>query len=394
MKSRLEEGFWCFPVPIWYKFIENKNWWWKIIIKDEENYKTIKYVLEKYASWELNSIANVSKYLNKKWIKVWTIKNWKLYNTDLVSRMLRNILYTWYLKLEKWWIKKTKAKHQALISLKTYDKIQKKLNQNDRLNNNIKSKIEQNNNRIDKNNDFPLRWFLYCEESKAMLSGGWSQWKTKKIPYYTFPKKSPLRWKSLNRNNFHKDFEEILKKIKPKEELIEVFEKIIDNLKKKNELEKIDNKKILNTKINKIDNQINIYIERIWNTNSEILLKKYEEKIEKLEEEKKQIFNNFDKELKNVWTPLKNKIKLVKNSLSIWEQWNLEIKKSLIENIFPEWIPINKKKQVWTPTFSLIYQSFSIWKRSIFKMVDPPRLELGTLSLRGICSTNWAISPY
>jgi len=41
--------------------------------------------------------------------------------------MVTNILYTGNLESKKWDIPITKAKHEALISMKTYERIQKRL---------------------------------------------------------------------------------------------------------------------------------------------------------------------------------------------------------------------------------------------------------------------------
>lgn len=51
-------------------------------------------------------------------------------------------------------------------------------------------------------------------------------------------------------------------------------------------------------------------------------------------------------------------------------KWNLENQKDLIKNIFPQGIPINKKKQVWTPTLSFIYQAFEVSKASKIQLVE------------------------
>lgn len=51
-------------------------------------------------------------------------------------------------------------------------------------------------------------------------------------------------------------------------------------------------------------------------------------------------------------------------------KWNLENQKDLIKNIFPQGIPINKKKQVWTPTLSFIYQAFEVSKASKIHLVE------------------------
>ena len=55
MKARLEQWFWCFRVPIWYKFIE-ANEWWRIVVKDTETANIIKNWLEKYADWILHTL--------------------------------------------------------------------------------------------------------------------------------------------------------------------------------------------------------------------------------------------------------------------------------------------------------------------------------------------------
>lgn len=62
----------------------------------------------------------------------------------------------------------------------------------------------------------------------------------------------------------------------------------------------------------------------------------YEVQVENLEKEKIKISDNLQKELKDVRTPLKRRMKLVRNTLYMWKNCNLENKKSLIKNIFPE----------------------------------------------------------
>ena len=376
MRARLEQGYWCFKVPIGYKFSTNSKWW-KEILFDEWNYKTVKIWLERYANDELKSVNDVARYFHKKGLHVWTVRNWKVYNANLVSRMLKNILYTWYLEFPKWSIPRTRANHKALISLRTFEKIQSKLNNTPH--NIVINRMEENLNRVDKSNDFPLRWFLYCYHSKQMISGSWSVWKYMKFPYYTFPRKSPLFGKSINRDDFHKEFEKLLKQIQPKEDLVQVFEEAVLRLYKENKNDDNEYKKVLQGEINQINWKIMKYINRIWEAKSESLVANYELQVENLEKEKIKISDNLQKELKDVRTPLKRKMKLVRNALDIWKRGNLENKKSLIKNIFPEWIPIDEKKQVRTPTFSLVYQSFSLWKRSKSLMVDYVRENLNSL---------------
>ena len=390
MRARLEQWFWCFKVPIWYKYSTNSKWWKEILI-DEEKAGIIKIAFEKFANNELENVNDVVRFLNNKWIKNWTIKNWKVYSSDLAHRLLRNILYTWFLEFPKWNIWKIKAKHKAIISLKLFEKVQFKLNNFKEINNS--TIIEKSNNRIDRSEDFPLRWFLFCQTSNLPLSWARSQWQRQKFPYYTFNRKSELFWKSINRDIIHKQLENILKNIQPKEDLISAFEETIKYIIKNKEQEKFEIQKNNEKEIKNIDNKINNFLDRIWNTENEILISNYEKKIEELNDLKNQILQKYDLTVKNFRTPLENKLKLVRNSLEIWKKWDLEIKRKLIKNIFPNWIFIDEKKQVRTPTFSLIYQSFQVWKESISNMVGHPGFEPRTFSLKGSCSTCWANNP-
>lgn len=375
MRARLEQGFWCFALPLWYKYTTNSKWW-KEIVFDESNHKQIKSALEKYASNDLETINDVARYLNKKWLKVWTVIKWKVYNWNLVSRILKNILYAWYIEFPKWKIERLKAKHKAIVSLKTFEKIQKKLNSSPQK---LTTKIDLNLNRIDKSEDFPLRWFLYCENSNQMISWAWSRWKKELFAYYTYPRKSPLYWKSINRDKFHEYFLKLLESIQPKEELILGFEEVVRRAIKDKNSDELEYKENLEKEVSKIDKKINNFIDRIWTTKSEILIENYEKQIEDLNNKKEEILVNLQKTRLNVWTPLKAKLNLVRKGLEIWKSGNLEKKKMLIKSIFPKGIPINEKKQVWTPTFSLIYQSFSIGESSHLSMVEFITGNLNTL---------------
>lgn len=392
-RARLEQWFWCFKVPLWYKFVENTNWWWKIVVEDKRYSKIVKSALQKYASDEFISANDVVRFFHKKWIKVGTIKNGRVTNSNLICRILRNVLYTGYLELPSWQIDLRKAKHKALISMKTYEAIQKKLNSNPQ---SIEYKVIQNSERKDLSDDFPLRWFLYCEESKKMISWSWSRWRSTRVAYYTFPRKSSMYWKSINRDVLHKEFYEILRGLTPSEDILTCFEKVfLDLLKKRKEI--FNNQEIkLKKDVKKIEDKIENFIDRIWNSSNEKLINNYEKKIEILEKEKSILEEKMQKsftELKNVRTNLKQKLKIASNALYIWNSWNLETKKTLLKLIFPEWIAVNKKKHVRTHTFSLLYQSFSLWESCFNQMVGHPGLEPRTLSLKGTCSTNWANNP-
>lgn len=360
MKARLEQGYWCFRVPAGYKYIE-AEWGWKILVKDKEKAKIIKKWFEAYANWRLKTSVQIIEYFNSKGLNIVDIKK-KEYNesSSTINNMLRNVLYTWHLEMPKWDIPLMKAKHEAIISMETYKQIQK----------NLKSmsartrQIESSMHRKDISADFPLRGILFCETSGYRLSWAWSRGRHKPIPYYTYPNKSPMRWKWINRDKFHPEFEKLLKKITPKKEFFSAFKAILkDELKNRNKSKELIAKN-LDKEINSLDKQIDKFIERIWVCDSEWIIKKYESQIAELEKVKNLKIEKKEKVLKNVWTTFKTDFKSFENALQIWNKWSLTNKKELLKNIFPKGIPINDKKEVWTPVLSLVYQAFEVSKVS------------------------------
>ncbi|MDD3145487.1 MAG: recombinase family protein [Candidatus Gracilibacteria bacterium] len=368
MKARLEQGFWYFRIPIGYKYIEAKNGG-RIIVKDTEVAKIIKKGLEKYAEGILYTLSDLLKYYHRNGVEIKGIKeNGQIYSTSHVHRITTNVLYTGYLESEKWDIPLTKAQHEAIISLETYEIIQKRLigmSQKER-------KIEELNKRSDISDDFPLRGFLYCEDCGNMFSSGRSRGRSTRVAYYTYPRNSPMKGKSINRNIFDKEFRNYLSNLTPNEEILNCFEKIfLDIYKNRNKI--FEKQKIeAEEKLKEIDIKIDNYIERIGETTSLKLIQNYEGKIEILEKDKENILEKMTEissQLKNVGTNLKAKLKIVGNALSIRNSTNIENKKILIKMIFPEGIPINKKRVVGTPSLSLIYQAFELSKVSQIHLV-------------------------
>jgi hypothetical protein len=135
--------------------------------------------------------------------------------------MIRSSLYAWYIDLPKWWIRKVKWKHKALISLAIHKKILRRIDEIVKNKGFVANKMEISENRVDRRNDFPLRWALYCEASKTMLTWWRSRWKHwDRFPYYIFSNKSPMKNKSINRDRLHQEFEELLQRLYPDERLI------------------------------------------------------------------------------------------------------------------------------------------------------------------------------
>jgi len=69
--------------------------------------------------------------------------------------------------------------------------------------------------------------------------------------------------KSINRKVLHEQFEELLKSIQPKEDLVQLLEKTVFEGYEDNKVDETKYKKVLQSEISQIDGRITKYINRI-----------------------------------------------------------------------------------------------------------------------------------
>jgi len=378
-KSRLEDGYWCHWNLQGYKRSTNKKWGKRLLL-DEPNCYIIKEVLEKFANYEFDTITSAGFSLNSRGIKVGCLVDWKFYSTGAITRMLCNVAYAWYVNVPSLGINMVKAKHQALISMETHKKILKRVEEIRIKRWFIQAKMEVSGNRIDRSEDFPLRGALYFEWTHYMLSGTWVKGRRGKLyAYYIFPRLSKMKWKTILRENLHEQFENLLERIQPKEELLTKFQEII-----RQKIEERDNNRNLlvashKDELKSIENKITRYTERIWKTEDDYLISNYESELKKLYQEKDELLSKIEDEKKPLQTTKRIDYELIRNALQIRRNWSLDDKKRLIKNIFPEWIPVNEKQRIQTPQLSLVYTILEAWKVDECRMVELIRQYLNLL---------------
>lgn len=104
-------------------------------------------------------------------------------------------------------------------------------------------------------------------------------------------------------------------------------------------------------------------------TEDEDLILHYESELKKLYAEKGEISEKIELEKNRVLNPKKVDFEPLKNALELRKKWNVEARKKLIANIFPEWLPVTTKRHLWTPKLSLPYHISEVGKTDKNKMV-------------------------
>ena len=132
---------------------------------------------------------------------------------EAANRILTRVTYAGYVEVAKWDIPLRKGKHEGLISLETFEKIQDRLNE--------KPKIAV---RADIDEDFPLRGFMLCNDCGNPLTACFSKSKTgARHPYYICYKKGcASKGKSIRCADMEGAFEDMLKTAQPSEQMIDL----------------------------------------------------------------------------------------------------------------------------------------------------------------------------
>jgi site-specific DNA recombinase len=130
-----------------------------------------------------------------------------------VKEMLTCHAYAGYVEKKEWGVSLRKGKHEGLVSLETFEKIQKRLNET--------VKVPA---RKELHVDFPLRGFILCDDCGRPLTSCWSQGKNEKFPYYMcYNKDCESKGKSIPRHKLEGEFEALLQTMSPTQPLFDLL---------------------------------------------------------------------------------------------------------------------------------------------------------------------------
>jgi DNA invertase Pin-like site-specific DNA recombinase len=364
MKARLELGYWCFPdVPAGYEFkkdpIHGKL---PVLISSEA--KIIKEALEGFASGRFMEQNDVRKFLEDK-----KINKGKPVCLEYVKRMLTRIFYSGYIEYPNWEVSRRKAKHEALIDLTIFEKIQERLR--------IKTTTHVKNFL---NEDFPLRGFVICNCCKQPITASWSKGRNGKFAYYRCKTNGcSERNKSIRKKEIESEFELILKKIKPSIDVLNLTKVIVADVWKKKELENIGKKNNIEREIESIESEKEKFMQLISRATDENIISTYEVRIGTLMEKGVVLKNSlmsFDKHKPNVETALDIVFDFLKNPLEQWRKGDIHTKKLVLKLVFEQNLAYNKNSGFETAILSLPLRVFTLPEAQNASLVEMVRIEL------------------
>ncbi len=293
-----------------------------------------------------------------------------------IHGLLTQPLYAGYVEAPNWDISLREGKHDGLISLETYEKIQHRLKEGARA-----------PARKDINEDFPLRGFVECGDCEKPLTACWSKSSTgKKHPYYLCYNKPCTSYrKSIPRDKMEAELETILRSMQPAENLFMLVKDMFKDAWQQRLTQSKHIAKTIKSDLAKNEKQLVQLLDRIVEAENPTVIGAYEKRIAKLEKEKLltvEKLSNLDNPRHGFDELFELSLKFLSNPWKLWGSGQIHLRKIVLRLAFAERMAYHKNEGFRTPQVSVPFRFFD---NSLEKseMVHPARFERATSAFGG-----------
>ena len=288
--------------------------------------------------------------------------------------MISRPIYTGYICHDDWKLSWIEGHHEPLISLATYERIQKRRTEGARA-----------PARKDINEDFPLRGFVECGDCGKPFTSCWSKGKYKKYPYYLCGTKGcKSERKSIPRAKIEEPFDKIVQSLQPTQKLFSLVKQMFRDAWIQREKQAVAISDTYKKDVKAIDTQIESLLDRIVATNNSVIVSAYEGKIEKLDQDRRIIAEK----MKNGAVPvgrfedfIELPLNFLANPWNLWKSGQSILRQTVLRLAFSERIAYCRETGYRTPKTTLPFKVLEVFNTGERKLVEPRRIELLTSSL-------------
>lgn len=373
MRARVEKGYYIFGAPpLGYEYVPLEDGG-KILAPVEPNASIMREVFEGLASGRFKTAVEVQNFLDRFPSTARPNKRNGLH-LQSVHNHLKSPLYAGYMTIPKWGIHLQPAKHEPLVSFETWKKAQ------DRLDEKAKTVF-----RKDINRDFPLRGFLVCASCGNTLTAAWSKGRSSYYPYYFCQKKGcSQRNKNIRKEKIEGEFEALLKKLQPAPGLIAMAYAMMED--RWNTVMQSIKSEAVDTKaaMAKLDQKTAQLVDLLLDANSPALIKAYEGRIKKLEEEKAQMAEQASQSKRprhSFRHTYRTACAFLINPCKLWNSGVFEQQRLLVRMVFPGRIEYCRNEGYRTAAIAEPFRLLGTLAGSRSEMVGPAGLEPATRPL-------------
>ncbi len=320
MRGRALNGYSVFRPPTSYKY-EHMTGRGKLLIRDEPIASIIQEALEGFASGHFETQAEVKRYLEGQEAFPKDKDNGTI-RYETVIRLMRRVIYAGYIEVPDWDISLRKGHHAPIISLETYEAVQKRIKEGARA-----------PARKDISAGFPLRGFVCCDDCTTPLTACWSTSKSGvKHPYYLYHAKGcPSYRKSIRRDVLEGEFAQVVQDLTPTESMFTLTKSMFKSAWTQRQGQTEANQRLIRTEYKTIEKQIEGLLDRIVDSTSTTIITAYEKRINDMERKKLMLDEKLQKQGK---TPhdfnemFEHALAFLANPCKLWESGNLLMQRS------------------------------------------------------------------
>ena len=365
MTACVDHGRYVFAPPIGYKYADVNGA--SMLVPDEPNASIVRECLEKFASGVFQSPVEVQRYMTAQPSTPKSIRG--QVNMSLVTNMLRRPLYAGLIRIEKWGGQLQQGKHEALISVETWKRVQ------DRLEGGANAPA-----RKDLNESFPLRGAVSCAECGSNMTAGFSRGRSASYPYYFCQKKGCSQYrKSIRGEKLEAEFAELLRSLTPSPKLYALGRAMLKKAWDMRIQAAVSRRTHAQSELTRLEKRADQMMDRLVEADSPTLIAAYEAKIRKMEEEKavlrEQAAKKQSEPTHEFEAIYRTALGFITNPLQVWENGPLPIKRMVLRMTFGGKLEYCRETGYRTAGIALPLKLFGALNAPQLDMVEPGGIE-------------------
>lgn len=365
MKARVMNGYWVFKAPIGYR-IEKVAGHGKLLVRDEPLASIAQEALEAYASGRFESQAEIKRFLENQ--PAWPKDRNGEIHWQRINEFLSQSLYAGRIDIPSWNIHGVRGKHEPLVSLETFQKIQERRNS-----------LAKAPTRKDLHEDFPLRGFVTCGCCNQPMTACWSKGRSAKYPYYLCDTKGCADYrKSVRREKIEGEFEALLLDMKPAEGLFNLAFDMFRDLWDAKAANIQTRTESLEQEMRGIESKVDQLLDRIVDASTDSVVTAYEKRIRDLETQKAIVREKIaacGRPMASFCETYRTAFDFLANPHELWRSPNIEDRRAVLKLVFAEKLPYHRNEGYRTAETTLPFKVLRDFRNVKSGMVEPRGVE-------------------
>ncbi|WP_312886075.1 recombinase zinc beta ribbon domain-containing protein [Methylorubrum rhodinum] len=252
--------------------------------------------------------------------------------TDILTRPI----YAGYVEAPRWNVSRRKGHHEALISLETFERIQRRL-----------TEAAKAPYRKDLNADFALRGFVACADCGGALTACWSKSSTGKLhPYYLCHTRGCVSVrKSIPRARIEDEFEALLRSLQPSPSLSALAKAMFRSAWDQRKAQAEGTAAGLKREMKEVEAQTDRLLARIVETDNPAVVSAYEKKIVEFEGRKLLLAERLASSSRPHHAfedVFELAMRFLSNPWNIWVSGQLPLRRMVLRLAFAERVPYRR----------------------------------------------------